>query len=135
MRREKPGGKGKYKTHYVESTVKAHANLERENDPQKTLSKISDCYTSEDSLLDNPARSQTEHKKRKKRMWSPSAERVCEGKVADTVRPPKKQKQKQKQKHQKHHMSSSACAPPAVITIDSDHEKEPQRTECDSNIT
>lgn len=66
-------------------------------------------------------------------MRSPSAERVGEGKVADTVRPPKKQKRKQE--HQKLHMSSSACAPPAVITIDSDREKEPQRTECNSNIT
>lgn len=66
-RREKPGRKGKYKTRHMESTVKEHTNLERENDPQKTLSKFSDCYTSEDSLLDNPARSQTECKKKKKR--------------------------------------------------------------------
>lgn len=59
MRREKLGGKGKYKTCHMESTAGEHTNLERQNDPQKTLSKFSDCYASEDSLLDNPERSQT----------------------------------------------------------------------------
>lgn len=67
MRKEKPCGKGKYKTHHMESTVEQHTNLERGNEPQKTLSKFSDCYTSEDSLLDNAARSQTERKKKKKK--------------------------------------------------------------------
>lgn len=33
MRRERPGGKRKYKTCHMESTVGKHTNLERQNDP------------------------------------------------------------------------------------------------------
>ncbi|XP_035166694.1 E3 ubiquitin-protein ligase Topors-like [Oxyura jamaicensis] len=126
---EKPSGKRKYKTRHLESAVKESTSLERENDHKKSLSKFSDCYKNEDSLSDNRASSETKHKKKKKKMRSPSVEIVYEGKVTDPTKHMKKKKHKKK--HRKHHVHSS----PMVITIDSDSGKEPESTECDSSVT
>ncbi|XP_035420468.2 E3 ubiquitin-protein ligase Topors [Cygnus atratus] len=128
---EKPGGKRKYKTRHLESAVKESTSLERENDHKKNFSKLSDCYKNEDSLSDNQASSETKHKKKRKKMRSPSVEIVYEGKVTDPTKHTKKKKKKHKKKHRKHHVHSS----PVVITIDSDSGKEPESTECDSSVT
>ncbi|KAM6226273.1 E3 ubiquitin-protein ligase Topors isoform 2-T2 [Spheniscus humboldti] len=135
MKSEKPGGKRKYKTRHLENAFVESTSLERDNDPKKTSSKFSDCYKNEDSLSDNRASSETKHKKKKKKMRSPSVEIVYEGKATDTTRHLKKKKKKHKKKHRKHHMSNSAHSSPVVITIDSDSSKEPESTECDSSIT
>ncbi|KAM6034170.1 E3 ubiquitin-protein ligase Topors isoform 2-T2 [Chlamydotis macqueenii] len=135
MKSEKPGGKRKYKTRHLENALMESTSLERENDPRKTFSKISDGYKNEDSLSDNRATSETKHKKKKKKMRSPSVEIVYEGKMTDTTRHLKKKKKKHKKKHRKHHTSNSAHSSPVVITIDSDSSKEPENTECNSSIT
>jgi len=109
--------------------------MEREKDPKKTFSKFRDCCKNEDSLSDNQVSSETKHKKKKKKMRSPSVEIVYEGKVTDTMKHAKKKKKKHKKKHRKHHMSNSAHSSPVVITIDSDSSKEPESTECDSSVT
>ncbi|XP_031465795.1 E3 ubiquitin-protein ligase Topors-like [Phasianus colchicus] len=135
LKSEKPGGKRKYKTRHLENAVKESTSLEREKNPKKTFSKFRDCCKNEDSLSDNRASSETKHKKKKKRMRSPSVEIVYEGKVTDTMKHVKKKKKKHKRKHRKHHMSSSTHSSPVVITIDSDSSKEPESTECDSSVT
>ncbi|XP_056181363.1 E3 ubiquitin-protein ligase Topors [Falco biarmicus] len=134
MKSEKPGGKRKYKTRHLENAFVESTSLERENDPKKTFSKFSDCYKNEDSLSDNRGSSETKHKKKKKKMRSPSVEIVYEGKATHT-RHLKKKKKKHKKKHRKHHMSNTAHSSPVVITIDSDSSKEPESTECDSSVT
>lgn len=135
MKSEKPGGKRKYKTRHLENTLTESTSPERDNDPKKTSSKFSDCYRNEDSLSDNPASSETKHKKKKKKIRSPSVEIVYEGKATDTTRHLKKKKKKHKKKHRKHRLSSSAHSSPMVITIDSDSSKEPEITGCDSSVT
>ncbi|XP_075267815.1 E3 ubiquitin-protein ligase Topors-like [Opisthocomus hoazin] len=130
----KPGGKRKYKTRHLENAFVESTSLERENDPEKTFSKFSDCYKNEDSLSDNRASSETKRKKKTKKMRSPSVEIVYEGKATDT-RHLKKKKKKHKKKHRKHHVSNSSHSSPVVITIDSDSSKEPLTMECDSSIT
>lgn len=135
MKSEKPGGKRKYKTRHLENAVKESTSLEREKDPKKAFSKFHDCCKNEDSLSDNRASSETKHKKKKKKMRSPSVEIVYEGKVTDTMKHAKKKKKKHKKKHRKHHMSNSPHSSPVVITIDSDSSKEPESTECDSSVT
>ncbi|KAM4879031.1 E3 ubiquitin-protein ligase Topors isoform 1-T1 [Sylvia borin] len=132
---EKPGGKRKYKTRHLENPFMESTSLERENDSKKTSSKFGDCSKNEDSLPDNRASSETKHKKRKKKMRSPSVEIVYEGKATDTTRHLKKKKKKHKKKHRKHHTSNSVHSSPVVITIDSDSSKEPETTEWDSSIT
>ncbi|KFV12481.1 E3 ubiquitin-protein ligase Topors, partial [Tauraco erythrolophus] len=129
MKSEKPGGKRKYKTRHLENTFMESTSPERENNPKKTFSKLSDCYRNEDSLSDNRASSETKRKKKKKKMRSPSVEIVYEGKATDTTRHLKKKKKKHKKKHRKHHESNSARSSPVVITIDSDSSKEPESTE------
>ncbi|XP_069735877.1 E3 ubiquitin-protein ligase Topors [Phaenicophaeus curvirostris] len=135
MKSEKPGGKRKYKTRHLENAFMESASLERENDPKKTFSKLSDCYKNEDGLSDNRASSETKRKKKKKKMRSPSVEIVYEGKATDTTRHLKKKKKKHRKKHRRHHVSNSTHSSPVVITIDSDSSKEPESTECDSSIT
>uniref|UniRef100_A0A803Y4S0 E3 ubiquitin-protein ligase Topors n=1 Tax=Meleagris gallopavo TaxID=9103 RepID=A0A803Y4S0_MELGA len=135
LKSEKPGGKRKYKTRHLENAVKESTSLEREKDPKKTFSKFHDCCKNEDSLSDNRASNETKHKKKKKKMRSPSVEIVYEGKVTDTMKHAKKKKKKHKRKHRKHHMSNSTHSSPVVITIDSDSSKEPESTECDSSVT
>lgn len=110
-------------------------SVERENDSKKTSTKFGDCCKNEDNLPDNCASSETKHKKRKKKMRSPSVEIVYEGKATDTTRHLKKKKKKHKKKHRKHHTSNSVHSSPVVITIDSDSSKEPESTEWDSSIT
>ncbi|NXC14212.1 TOPRS ligase, partial [Corythaeola cristata] len=134
MKSEKPGGKRKYKSRHLENAFLESSSPERENNPKKTFSKLSDCYRNEDSLSDNRASSETKHKKKKKKMRSPSVEIIYEGKATDTTRHLKKKKKKHKKKHRKHHESNSARYSPVVITIDSDSSKEPESTECDSSI-
>ncbi|XP_009894172.1 PREDICTED: E3 ubiquitin-protein ligase Topors [Charadrius vociferus] len=134
MKSEKPGGKRKYKTRHLENTFMESTSVERENDPKKTVSKFSDCYKNEDSHSDNRATGETKHKKKKKKIRSPSVEIVYEGKATDTTRHLKKKKKKHKKKHRKHHMSNSSHSSPVVITIDSDSSKEPESIECDSSI-
>ncbi|KFR06380.1 E3 ubiquitin-protein ligase Topors, partial [Nipponia nippon] len=128
MKSEKPGGKRKYKTRHLENAFMESTSLERENDPKKTFSKFSDCYRNEDSLSDNRASSETKHKKKKKKLRSPSVEIVYEGKATDTTKHLKKKKKKHKKKHRKHHTSNLAHSSPVVITIDSDSSKEPEST-------
>ncbi|XP_042643969.1 E3 ubiquitin-protein ligase Topors [Tyto alba] len=135
MKNEKPGGKRKYKTRHLENVSMESPSLERQNNPKKTFSKFSDCYKNDDSLSDNRASSETKHKKKKKKMRSPSVEIVFEGKATDSARHLKKKKKKHKKKHRKHHMSNSAHSSPVVITIDSDSSKELESTERDSSIT
>ncbi|KFV42255.1 E3 ubiquitin-protein ligase Topors, partial [Tyto alba] len=129
MKNEKPGGKRKYKTRHLENVSIESPSLERQNNPKKTFSKFSDCYKNDDSLSDNRASSETKHKKKKKKMRSPSVEIVFEGKATDSARHLKKKKKKHKKKHRKHHMSNSAHSSPVVITIDSDSSKELESTE------
>ncbi|KFO76470.1 E3 ubiquitin-protein ligase Topors, partial [Cuculus canorus] len=129
MKSEKPGGKRKYKTRHLENVFTENTSLERENDPKKTFSNLSDCYKNEDILSDNRASSEIKHKKKKKKIRSPSVEIVYEGKATDTTRHLKKKKKKHKKKHRKHHVSNSAHSSPVVITIDSDSSKEPESTE------
>ncbi|KAM6230180.1 E3 ubiquitin-protein ligase Topors [Porphyrio hochstetteri] len=135
MKKEKPGGKRKYKTRHLENAFTEGTSLERVKEPKKTSSKFSDCYKSEDSFSDSRASSETKHKKKKKRLRSPSVEIIYEGKVTDTSRHLKKKKKKHKKRHRKHHMSNSAHSSPVVITIDSDSSKEPESAECDSSVT
>ncbi|NXJ06580.1 TOPRS ligase, partial [Odontophorus gujanensis] len=135
LKSEKPGGKRKYKTRHLERAAKESTNLEREKDPKKTFSKFHDCCKNEDSLSDNRGSSETKHKKKRKRMRSPSVEIVYEGKVTDTMKHTKKKKKKHKKKHRKHRLSNSSHSSPVVITIDSDSSKEPESTECDSSVT
>ncbi|XP_050769606.1 E3 ubiquitin-protein ligase Topors isoform X2 [Gymnogyps californianus] len=135
MKSEKPGGKRKYKTRHLENAFMESTSLERENDPKKTFPKFSDCYRNEDTLSDNRASSETKHKKKKKKVRSPSVEIIYEGKATDATRHLKKKKKKHRKKHRKHHMSNSAHSSPVVITIDSDSSKEPESTERDSSIT
>ncbi|NXL85271.1 TOPRS ligase, partial [Alectura lathami] len=135
MKREKPGGKRKYKTRHLENAGKESTSLGRENDPKRTFSKFDACHKTEGSLSDKRAGSETKHRKKKKRMRSPSVEIVYEGKVTDAMKHTKKKKKKHKKKHRKHHTSNSAHSSPVVITIDSDSGKEPESTECDSSVT
>ncbi|NXP32475.1 TOPRS ligase, partial [Leiothrix lutea] len=135
MKSEKPGGKRKYKTRHLENPFMESTSLERDSDSKKTSSKFGDCCKNEDSLPDNHASSETKHKKRKKKMRSPSVEIVYEGKATDTTRHLKKKKKKHKKKHRKHHTSNSVHSSPVVIMIDSDSSKEPESTEWDSSIT
>ncbi|KAM4638123.1 E3 ubiquitin-protein ligase Topors isoform 2-T2 [Amazona ochrocephala] len=120
MKSEKPGGKRKYKTRHLENAFTESTNLERESDPKKPFSKFSDCYKNEDSLSDNRAGSDIKHKKKKKKMRSPSVEIVYEGKATEATRQLKKKKKKHKKKHRKRHTSNSSRSSPPVITIDSD---------------
>ncbi|XP_010017629.1 PREDICTED: E3 ubiquitin-protein ligase Topors [Nestor notabilis] len=135
MKSEKPGGKRKYKTRHLENAFTESTNLERESDPKKTFSKFSNCYKNEDSLSDNRASSDVKHKKKKKRMRSPSVEIVYEGKATDATRHLKKKKKKHKKKHRKHHTSNSSHSSPPVITIDSDSSRELQIDGSCSSIT
>ncbi|XP_027302001.2 E3 ubiquitin-protein ligase Topors [Anas platyrhynchos] len=128
---EKPGGKRKYKTRHLERAAQGSTSQERENDHRRNFSTFNDFYGNEDSLSDNRASSETRHKKKKKRMRSPSVEIVYEGKTTDATKHMKKKKKKHKKKHRKHHAHSS----PVLITIDTDSGKEPESTECDSNVT
>ncbi|XP_032062226.1 E3 ubiquitin-protein ligase Topors [Aythya fuligula] len=128
---EKPGGKRKYKTRHLESAAKGSTSQERENDHRKNFLKFKYYCKNEDNLSDNRESSETRHKKKKKRMRSPSVEIVYEGKTTDPTKHMKKKKKKHKKKHRKHHAHSS----PVVITIDSDSGKEPESTGCDSNVT
>ncbi|XP_012986015.2 E3 ubiquitin-protein ligase Topors isoform X2 [Melopsittacus undulatus] len=120
MKSEKPGGKRKYKTRHLENTFTESTNLERESDPEKTVSKFSDCYKNEYSFSDSRVGSNIKHKKKKKKMRSPSVEIVYEGKATDATRQLKKKKKKHKKKHRKCHTSNSTHSSPPVITIDSD---------------
>lgn len=120
MKSEKPGGKRKYKTRHLENAFTESTNLERESDPKKTFSKFSDCYKNEDTLSDNRAGSDIKHKKKKKKMRSPSVEIVYEGKATEATRQLKKKKKKHKKKHRKCHASNLSHSSPPVITIDSD---------------
>ncbi|XP_062460519.1 E3 ubiquitin-protein ligase Topors [Pezoporus occidentalis] len=120
LKSEKPGGKRKYKTRHLENTFTESTNLERESDPKKTFSKFSDCYKNEDSFSDSRAGSDIKHKKKKKKMRSPSVEIVYEGKATEATRQLKKKKKKHKKKHRKCRMSNSTHSSPPVITIDSD---------------
>ncbi|XP_074751207.1 E3 ubiquitin-protein ligase Topors-like [Athene noctua] len=102
MKSEKPGGKRKYKTHHLENASPESTSLEGEDEPKKTSSTFSDCLKNEDSLSDSRASSETKHKK--KRVRSPSVERVYGGKATDTARHLKKKMRKKK--HRKRHMSN-----------------------------
>lgn len=98
MRRERPGGKRKYKTRHMESTIGKHTNLERQNDPRKTLSKFSDCYESENSLF---RQSRKESDSVRKKEWGVRVQRESEKESWQAY-----QRAKAKQKHWTHHMSS-----------------------------
>uniref|UniRef100_A0A8D0KR64 E3 ubiquitin-protein ligase Topors n=1 Tax=Strix occidentalis caurina TaxID=311401 RepID=A0A8D0KR64_STROC len=129
---ERPGGKRKYKTGHLENASMGSTRLEREHEP-KTSSKFSDCLKNEDSLSGNLASSKTRCKKKKKRVRSPSVERIDEGKA--TARHLKKKEKKHEKKHRKCHTSNSAHSAPVVITADGDSSEEPEGTESDSSVT
>ncbi|XP_006025031.1 E3 ubiquitin-protein ligase Topors isoform X2 [Alligator sinensis] len=141
MRCEKPGGKRKYKTRHLESVHKEKAPSPSKgegNGHQKPMSKYSGCYQNENSPQENQASNETKHRKRKKKIRSPSVEIVYEGKATDTTRHHKKKKKKHKKKHRRHHTGNSAPPSPVVITIDSDSDKEVgirETVECDSSVS
>ncbi|XP_007498408.2 E3 ubiquitin-protein ligase Topors [Monodelphis domestica] len=139
---EKPGGKRKYKTRHLEGTHKETEQSYEDSSKGKEecfekSSKFCESYKNEsDSFSDRSSRDR--HKKRKKRIRSPSVEIVYEGKTTDTSRHHKKKKKKHRRRHKRHHAGNSFQSSPIVITIETDSDKEPEvkeNFECDSHAT
>ncbi|XP_072373443.1 E3 ubiquitin-protein ligase Topors-like isoform X2 [Scyliorhinus torazame] len=138
MRPEKPGGKRKYKTHYLESSTNkesksaslqlAHLSSEihmlprQEGSSPGPLSQCSSNSKSGSVLLESTLGNDPKVKKHKEKKRSVSVEIVYEGKVTEASRHHKrKRKHKKKQKREKSsERADSECHSPLVITIESD---------------
>ncbi|XP_048382365.1 E3 ubiquitin-protein ligase Topors-like [Stegostoma tigrinum] len=139
MRQEKPGGKRKYKTHYLESfsskesknTSLQVANLSSEihvlpRQEGSSPGPLSQCSSNSPKsgsvLLESTLGSEPKFKKHKEKKRSSSVEIVYEGKVTDTSRHHKrKKKHKKKQKREKSsEQADTRRHSPLVITIESD---------------
>ncbi|XP_078070163.1 E3 ubiquitin-protein ligase Topors-like isoform X1 [Mustelus asterias] len=138
MRHEKPGGKRKYKTHYLESSSSkeskstslqlAHLSSEihvlprQEGSSPGPLSQCSSNSKSGSVLLESTLGSGPKVEKHKEKKRSSSVEIVYEGKVTEASRRHKrKRKHKKKQKWEKNNEEAvSQCHSPLVITIESD---------------
>ncbi|XP_074063318.1 E3 ubiquitin-protein ligase Topors [Macrotis lagotis] len=137
VRCEKPGGKRKYKSRYLEGTYKEtesnEDSKERENCLEKTCKYGESSQNESDSFSDRSSRD-SRHKG-KKRARSSSVEIVYEGKSTDTSSHHKKKKRKQKhgRKHRRHHASNSSQSSPIVIAIETDSDKGPEMKEHDSD--
>ncbi|XP_041042303.1 E3 ubiquitin-protein ligase Topors-like [Carcharodon carcharias] len=135
MRQEKPGGKRKYKTHYLESSSSKSASLQlsnlsseihmlprQEGGSPGPLSQCSSNSKSGSVLLESMLGSEPKWKKHNEKTRSASVEIVYEGRVTEaSQRHKRKKKHKKKQKRGKsNEWADSECHSPLVITIESD---------------
>ncbi|XP_067886726.1 topoisomerase I binding, arginine/serine-rich a isoform X2 [Heterodontus francisci] len=138
VRQEKPGGKRKYKTHYLESSSskesksaclqltnlssEIHMLSRQEGSSPGPLSQCSSNSKSDSVLLESTLDSEPKLKKHKEKKRSSSVEIVYEGKVTEASRHHKrKKKHKKKRKREKSsEQADTECHSPLVITIESD---------------
>ncbi|XP_060695424.1 E3 ubiquitin-protein ligase Topors-like isoform X1 [Hemiscyllium ocellatum] len=139
IRQEKPGGKRKYKTHYLESFSSKEmknaslqvANLSSEihmlprqgGSSPGPLSQCSSNSKSSSVLLESTRGSEPKFKKHKEKKRSTSVEIVYEGKVTDASRHHKRKKKRNKKKQKREKSSEQTDTEhhsPLVITIESD---------------